>query len=716
MNEQEQKLQNSIASLQEAYATMDVVPRSQYSSNYGDIGRTFNSFYGNRSIRSDYSRQDYNTFRPSEAIAQTYDEMFNIVERAYDKVGIVKNIIDLMADFTATGVKLSHPNPKIQQFYREWFAYIEGERVTERFCNYLYRMANVPVYTSYGKIPVSVVRKWSEAYAIEVQQPKTETRRIPLKYTFINPITLEVIAPELSMFEDKPRFGLRIGNLLKNALKNNKYNYRGLPIDTVLAKIPESIKGAIKNNQSIVELDPDLINVYYYKKDDWGIWAKPMIWSIINDIVTLEKMELADRSALDGVISSVRLWNVGIITDNPLTSIIPTKAMLDKVRSILASNVAGGVLDFVWGPELKLSETETKTHQFLGMTKYEPVFHKIYQGLGVPASMSGKANGGYNNSFISMQTLIERLKYGRSVVRDFWTEECKKIQLAMGYESPAKVQFGKIMLGDETAAMKLLIELWDRSIITDDVVQESFDFFPEVLKPKLKKEWDARKKGKIAPKAGPYYNPHLEDKLREIILQRGGVAPSEVGLELLPKKEGEKNALEQQAELTPKVAPGGAYKPPKVNGRPKGQRDTQKRKQRKALPSAKADFTNLFLWANEAQKKISELSTATWVKDVCNKKDVRSLSVTESEQLEYFKFKALCNVKPYSEIDKEKIAEAITKDIHPDFEIAAKALTMRFKTANKREPTLDEKRQIQSSSFALFHEPVVEEETRPEIE
>ena len=134
------------------------------------------------------------------------------------------------------------------------------------------------------------------------------------------------------------------------------------------------------------------------------------------------------------------------------------------------------------------------------------------------------------------------------------------------------------------------------------------------------------------------------------------------------------------------------------------------------MPSAKADFTNLFLWANEAQKKISELSTATWVKDVCNKKDVRSLSVTESEQLEYFKFKALCNVKPYSEIDKEKIAEAITKDIHPDFEIAAKALTMRFKTANKREPTLDEKRQIQSSSFALFHEPVVEEETRPEIE
>ena len=66
----------------------------------------------------------------------------------------------------------------------------------------------------------------------------------------------------------------------------------------------------------------------------------------------LEKMKLADLAALDGAISNVRLWRIGDLDHK----IIPTKAAINKLRDILASNVGGGTMDLVWGPEIDFKE------------------------------------------------------------------------------------------------------------------------------------------------------------------------------------------------------------------------------------------------------------------------------------------------------------------------------------------------------------------------
>ena len=42
--------------------------------------------------------------------------------QAYDKVGIIRNIIDLMGDFACQGIRLVHQNPRIEKFYNDWFS------------------------------------------------------------------------------------------------------------------------------------------------------------------------------------------------------------------------------------------------------------------------------------------------------------------------------------------------------------------------------------------------------------------------------------------------------------------------------------------------------------------------------------------------------------------------------------------------------------------
>lgn len=679
----------------------------------GEYGRTFDNFYGNTSLKSQYSRQDYNSFRGNEAKPTRDSDIISASMKAYDTVGIIRNVIDLYSDFACKGIRLVHKNPKTQKFFREWFEFINGNHISERFVNYLYRIANVPVYTTYGTLPVKVQKRWESTYGIQFEESKIEKRRIPLRYNFINPNTIDPILPELSMFTGKNLYALKVGDIIQNAIKKAKGRYRSPTVDAMLELIPDEIK-KLSGPSSLLPLSSDNLSIYFYKKDDWNTWAKPMIYSIMDDISELEKMKLADVSALDGVISNIRLWNVGVLTDNPQTCIIPSPAMLNKVREVLSMSVGGGSMDLVWGPDLTFKESNTQVHHFLGIQKYAPVYHNIYQGLGFGIALTGEGKG---NSQVSMQTLTERLEYGRSVLCDFWNKEIKQVQRAMGFTSPAKVQFDRISFGDETGMMKLFIELSDRGLITDDMVHEIFDFFPEIVKKKIITESKARKAKRYPEKAGPYYNTNTDSELKKIILQAGGVTPSEVGLDLLENKVGQTPLIDKTHEQDVKIAKIGGkdktvqqkYKPAKINGRPKNAKDTVTRKQR----VAKADtFVSRFLWANAAQKKISDLVTDGWVTESCGKKDIRSLTTSEAEELELVKFNILCNINPYSSVDIDMIAESFNlsdNQARADMITASKALYISFVNKNNREPTLDEKRQIQASAYSLYFEEDLED-------
>lgn len=71
---------------------------------------------------------------------------------AYDRVGIIRNVIDLMGDFSSQGITLVHPNKNIEKFYKKWFSKVNGKARSERFLNTLYRCGNVIVKRRTAKL------------------------------------------------------------------------------------------------------------------------------------------------------------------------------------------------------------------------------------------------------------------------------------------------------------------------------------------------------------------------------------------------------------------------------------------------------------------------------------------------------------------------------------------------------------------------------------
>ena len=474
-------------------------------------GLDYSNLDGITGSRPGFARSDYYYFRPDEAVPQRLKEILKKADDIYQRVGLVKNVIDLMGDFATQGIRIVHKNKRIERFYRRWFKKIEGKDRSERLLNNLYRSGNVVIDRRTAKITLKSSTQLYQSLGtadmnvtdIDGDGPIMDRREIPWKYTFIDPIYVEVAAGSLSSFVNQKTYVLELPASLSKIINSPKTDAERQIVQALPAQIIEAAK-----SKKAFPLDPNKTIVCHYKKDDWQAWAFPMIYSIMDDITVVEKLKLADMAALDGAISNIRIFKLG----NLEHKIIPTKAATSKLAQILGNNVGGGTMDIIWGPDIEMLESNTNVHQFLGEAKYIPHMNNVYAGLGIPPTLTGTFGAaGTTNNFISLKTLTQRLQYGRDVLTRFWENEIALVQKAMGFKHPAKIEFDRMDLSNEDSEKALLIQLADRSLISDELLQTKFGLDPDMEKTRLNRELRERASERMVPKAGPWYNPDPDE-------------------------------------------------------------------------------------------------------------------------------------------------------------------------------------------------------------
>lgn len=597
-----------------------------FSANAGAYHRDFKDLEPNRSVRPGFTGDDYYAFRPDERTPQRKKRAIKMCMDAYDKVGIVRNVIDLMGDFGCQGISIVHENKSVEKFYQQWFKKIGGKERSERFLNMLYRAGQVFVYRSYAEVTPEI-KKYLRSMAsdIVIQTPEYKTNEIPWRYNYFNPLSIDIKDEKINLFVGRKDFQINPSSFIDN------FKDGSMPAH-VLETLPPDVKNRIQRGERKINLDPDRICVHYYKKDDWTNWANPLIYAILDDIIMLEKMRLADLSALDGAISNIRLWTLGNLDHK----ILPNKAAINKLRDILASNVGGGTMELVWGPELSYTESNSQVYKFLGSEKYTAVLNSIYAGLGVPPTLTGMAgnSGGFTNNFISLKTLVERLQYGRDQLTAFWEKECEIVRKAMGFRKSPYIVYDQMSLSDESSEKNLLIQLADRNIISHETVLERFKEVPTVEKVRLKREDKDRGSENLPEKASPFHNPNHSQDMEKI------------------DKQGEIN--EKIAERKEKS------KPVNPNGRPQNKIDEGPRKKRAETPRSKPGVAELLDWANDQYDTISDFVTKAYL-ETKGKKNLRTLTKADVAELEAIKLDVLCNVEPMAQSGPQEIFDCLNQ-------------------------------------------------------
>jgi hypothetical protein len=587
-----------------------------------------------------------------------------------------------MGDFGSQGISLVHTDVNAQKFYQRWWEEINGSERSERFLNNLFRCGNVVIKRRHAKLTKTVKRELSKGDEDLILPKKVTSRtRIPFVYDFLNPVVVDIVGGNAALFSGEKQYFIKISKKLKEEFKKN---------NKALVNLPNDIKEALKSDKDEIPLDPETIEVFHYKKDDWETWASPMINAILDDITMMEKMKLADMSALDGAISNIRLWKIGDLEHK----ILPTSKVINKLRDILSGNVGGGTMDLVWGPELDFKESNSQVYKFLGSEKYEPVLNSIYAGLGIPPTLTGLAgqSGGFTNNFISLKTLIERLEYGRQMLEKFWNGEIRRVQKAMGFSSPAKIHFDHMILSDDSSEKNLLINLADRHVISSETLRERFGEDNDIENARIKREERSRTSHRTPPKAGPYHNAHIEDDYNKIALQKDQISIDQVS----------RVARNPQTPPVQEGGPGEQEKKlnKKDNGRPKNVKDTKPRKTKVVKPKTKPGNASLLIWAGTAQRQIAELLTPSLLASY-GKKNLRTLSKKQHEELEVMKTIVLANIKPYSDITHDLLLDILESHNDNGGEIIAYShrLVKEFLEKNSKNPSLEEMRQIYCLSY-----------------
>lgn len=609
------------------------------NKSQGNHYRHFIDIEPNRSVKPGFTSKDYYAFRPDEAVPNQQRRIIKMCMDAYDKVGIIRNIIDLMGDFGSQGIQIVHKDKSVEKFYQQWFKNINGKERSERFLNNLYKTGNVIIYRSYANITPQL-RSYMKALSsdIKVEVPSAPENQIPWRYNFFNPLTVKMKDGELSLFMGRQNYTITTNSFF------DKFRAGDLP-HHVIETLPVNVKQAILKGQKDIPLDPERLSISYYKKDDWRQWANPMIYAILDDIVMLEKMRLADMSALDGAISNIRLWTLGNLDHK----ILPNKAAINKLRDILSSNVGGGTMELVWGPELSFQESSSEVYKFLGSEKYTSVLNSIYAGLGVPPTLTGMASngGGFTNNFISLKTLLERLQYGRDQLVRFWEKELEIVRKSMGFRYKAHIQFDQMTLSDEAAEKNLLIQLADRDIISQETLLERFKEIPQIENIRIKRELSKRDSAG-PPKASPYHNPNHDQDMEKM------------------DKQGQIN-LKQEKEKQKSVK-RNTNTDIKDNGRPPNSLDDGPRKKRVEKPKSQPGLAETLVWAEQSWAKISETVNSAFLNSN-NKKNLRQLTKSQVKDLEAIKLDVFTNFDVHENVNPKTIFTKLKSGVTTDKEL-----------------------------------------------
>jgi hypothetical protein len=602
---------------------------------FGDVikGAATPSLYdGNRNIavRPPFSRQDYEAFRPNEAIprGKTQQDLRSIMiacQNAYESVGVIRSVIDMMAEFVAEGIDITHPDAKTDEFYKLWKIKVNLSDRAQQFAKWALKSGNVVVKREFTKLNNKNIK----------QLPIANAGKIPLRYIFYNPANIEAIGDFISTVADNKLYGLRLPLSIFSTFANPKNDLE----KKVYNSLPQEVKDAIKNKTYsgtyYIPLPSDQLHVAHLNKDDTDIWATPFTYGVLADVFYNDKLKQAKVSALDGIINYVRLWKLGDHTKD----LLPSPAAATKLANIIANHTGGGGMDIVWSSDINLEEFYPPVDKLVG---FEEKYNTILVGLGVPITIVGgddlKASN--NAGTLGLKNMLSRIESVRRMLITWLQEEIAIIQKNMGFKVEPTIRFTYANFFDERIYFTLLKDLVDRNVIDDSRILEAIKEDPKLIKKNIQKQEEERKAGDLPPKASPFHTPQMEEQQTHEI-----------------KKIKVQNSVKEQAgsqgqnshNLTQKVNKSVP------NGRPPGSKDKLPRTVTKGA---------LLIKANEIFNFVDNYVTDLILKEHVVA-DIRSLSAKQKKEIEDSKLFILPLISPTTVLNEVSFIEAYQKQEGP---------------------------------------------------
>ena len=671
----------------------------------------------------------------------------------YHTEGYVQTLVHLLADFASEGINIKHTDLSVQNFFRAWAAKIGLRDRMHRFVIDLITAGNVFIWRKEAKLKSEdekilkkgiaakkvgdsllitvgeghkvkehlididtsnclfpeleeAARKMAEAGRVtqlvtkviggtDASEPDVSSKKMPWGYDSLNPLQMDIRG---SKFAGDSHWVMKLHrDDLKPLAGKMNYTYF-TDLGKTVVNLPEEFKSKLRKLEAAdgdyiaeIDLDPERLTVIQdVTKKDYEDWATPSIYPAYKEVMFKRMLRAGEASAMESLKHMITLIKLGNVKEN----LIPSKEQIGRVAAALAGGSQSHYL--VWDDLIDGQVLQPNVDKIFDPKKYESIDKDIYMSLGIPASvMTGQ--GSYSNSFLAIKLLLQKLETIRNKFVGWLFKEIKVIVAKMKFRKLPLIEFGRMNLTDENAERNLIINLFDRGILSKETALEYFDTNFDIEKARQENERQQTSNDLTLMKPrGPFIKEGIADVAHMDEHALTGKKPSEF--------------VDDQFKKQQKL------KAPKNNGRPpfSGKKQTTKRRTKPKGMGELIKYEATKAYAMIAYDKISTIITNDAV-NKANVKDVRSLDKETKAAIDNLTNVVLSMVKPYENITSElvyKIVAGIYEEQSPYFTNGQIRPSINRLYASELKPELikDQRKELICTAYAYsFFEESVEE-------
>ncbi len=433
-----------------------------------------------------------------------------LCQKAYYNFAIFRNTIDLMTEFSVSGISFRGGNKKSRDFFDAYFKKINIWEMQDKFFREYYRSGNVFIYRFDAKLKNKDIKKITQTFGGESLGSST----IPVRYVILNPADIQAGG---SISFASAKYYKEISDYELARLRN--------PVTDedkeVLNSLDKDTKDLIKSGRSariVLPLEEERISAVFYKKQDYEPFSVPFGYPVLEDINWKSELKKMDMAITRTMQQAILLVTMGSEPDKGGVN----QKNLQVMQEIFQNESIGRVLVADYTTDAKFIIPDIAN--LLDPKKYEVVNQDILIGLNNVLFGSGEK---FANQATKVEVFIARLRQARqSFITNFLMPEIKRISKELGFRSFPTPEFEKISLKDNSDLSRVYNRLIEIGVLTPE---EGLEAIETGRLPDKEESLESQKEHKKNKNKGLYEpimgGPHTQEKLADMKVDQKQEAP-----------------------------------------------------------------------------------------------------------------------------------------------------------------------------------------------
>lgn len=381
-------------------------------------------------------------------------EIVTLCNKAYFNFSVVRNIIELMVEFSTADIYFTGGTKKARDFWSALIKKIGVKAFSKEFFREFFRSGNPFIFRYDVEARPEDIGKLNQVYGITAAKKLL----LPARYILLNPREIQLESGV--MFHDG-KYVKVLNDYEKECLRNPRTEED----KEIFNNLPPEAQKAIKSKQNIrISIDLPMDKVYFvpFAKQSYEPFGVSVIFPVLRDIEWKAQMKKVDAAIARTVQQAVLLITTG--TEPEKGGINPKN--IAALQTIFENESVGRVLisDYTTKAQFVIPEIA----DILDPKKYEVINQDIKDGLNNILLGSGNSEK-FANKSVALNVFMERLKAAREVfIEQFLQPEIRRISEELGFKSYPEAKFTEYNLKDDVEYSKLFARLCELGVLTPD--------------------------------------------------------------------------------------------------------------------------------------------------------------------------------------------------------------------------------------------------------